>query len=193
MTLEPITHVVRSPRFIPETYDNHIRRKLSDMSGQFLDTAAFDALLARSDPILYEVYEFAADELPGELLNGISIVHPGRVGKEYFMTKGHFHTVIDTAETYYCLSGDGMMVMETPEGRTSVKELHPGAVLYVPPRWAHRSVNIGDSEDLITLFSYPAHAGHDYGTIETRGFRRIVVAGAAGPEIIDNPRWRSKA
>ncbi|HUX19716.1 MAG TPA: glucose-6-phosphate isomerase family protein, partial [Spirochaetia bacterium] len=90
-----------------------------------------------------------------------------------------------------CLSGRGIMVMETPEGRTSEKELSPGAVLYVPPRWAHRSVNVGDSEDLITLFSYPAHAGHDYGTIETRGFRRIVIAGANGPEAVDNPRWRN--
>ena len=81
-------------------------------------------------------------EVAGELLHGISIVHPGKVGDEYYMTKGHFHTVLDTAEVYYCLKGDGAMVMETPEGEWSVEELHPGRVLYVPPRWAHRSVPI---------------------------------------------------
>jgi len=56
------------------------------------------------------------------------------------MTKGHYHTMLDTAEVYYCLHGEGFMVMEIPEGRTSVEPLSPGKVLYVPPRWAHRSV-----------------------------------------------------
>ena len=32
----------------------------------------------------------------------------------YFMTKGHFHTILDTSEIYYGLSGHGMMLMETP-------------------------------------------------------------------------------
>jgi glucose-6-phosphate isomerase len=55
------------------------------------------------------------------------------------MTKGHFHTVRDTAEIYYCLKGQGMMVMENSAGEWAVEELHPGYVLYVIPGWAHRS------------------------------------------------------
>jgi len=46
-----------------------------------------------------------------------------------------------------------MMVIEIPEGEWSVEELRPGRVLYVPPRWAHRSVNTSDKEDLVTFFS----------------------------------------
>ena len=33
------------------------------------------------------------------------------------------------------------MVMEAPDGEWAVEELRPGIVLYVLPRWAHRSVN----------------------------------------------------
>ena len=105
------------------------------------------------------------------------------------MTKGHFHTVLDTAEVYYTLSGQGYMVMETPEGETDVQELKAGSVLYVPPRWAHRSVNTSTDEDLVMFFIYPGNAGHDYGTIETQGFRKLVVEKDGKPAIVDNPRW----
>jgi glucose-6-phosphate isomerase len=174
-----------------DRYDNHITRKLSSMKGQYFDSAAYDAMLVESDQLLYEVYESRRPEVAGELLNGLSIVHPGKVGDEYFMTKGHFHTVIETAEVYYCLKGQGYMVMETPEGDWSVEALQPDRVLYVPPRWAHRSVNTSPNEDLVTFFVYPGNAGHDYGTIEQQGFRKLVVEQNNQPIIIDNPRWQS--
>jgi glucose-6-phosphate isomerase len=161
------------------------------MRDQFLDAEAVAAILEREDPLLYEVYELSRPEIPGELVQGISIVHPGRVGDEYFMTKGHFHTVLETGEVYYCLQGEGTMVMETPEGDWSVELLNPGRVIYVPPRWAHRSVNTRASVPLTTFFSYPGNAGHDYGTIERKGFRKLVVSRNGEPEVIDNPRWRS--
>lgn len=175
--------------FIPDEYDNHITRTLSAMKGQYLDQEAFTAALSEEDTLLYEVYEIKRPEIAGEVLHGISIVHPGKVGEEFFMTKGHFHTVLETAEIYYTLSGKGYMVMETPEGDWAVEELAAGRVLYVPPRWAHRSVNASENEDLVMFFAYPGHAGHDYGTIETQGFRKLVVDKGAGPEIVDNPRW----
>ena len=170
-------------------YDNHIVRKLSSMKGQFSDQQAYAALLAKEDLILYEVYELQRPELAGELLSGISIVHPGKVGAEYFMTKGHFHTVLETAEIYHCLKGEGLMVMETPEGNWAVEELRPGKILYVPPRWAHRSVNTGRKDDLVTFFVYPGNAGHDYGTIETQGFRKLALEVNSQLKIEDNPRW----
>jgi glucose-6-phosphate isomerase len=172
-----------------DSYDNHIKRHLSDMQGMFHDEDAYRDLMKKGDLLLYEVLELLRPEDAGELLSGLSILHPGIVGNEYYMTKGHFHTVLDTAEIYYCLKGEGMMVMETPEGDWSVEKLIPGNVLYVPPRWAHRSVNTSPTEDLITFFVYPGNAGHDYGSIKEQGFRKLVIEGAGGPEIIDNPRW----
>ena len=189
----PFTFEIALPAGIPTAYDNHITRSLSSMRGQYADQQAYDAQLAQEDVLLYEVYEIRRPESSGELLNGISIVHPGTVGDEYFMTKGHFHAVLETAEIYYCLAGEGYMVMETPEGESSVAELRPGKVLYVPPRWAHRSVNTGAAADLITFFVYPGHAGHDYGSIEKQGFRKLVVARDGRPVIVDNPRWTPPA
>jgi len=179
------------PSGIPTRYDTHIIRILSSMKGQYADADAFLAMLAQADTAHYEVYEIRRPEATGELLEGVSIVHPGKVGDEYFMTKGHFHAELETAEVYYCFRGEGMMVMETPEGEWAVEELRPGRFLYVPPRWAHRSVNTSLCEDLMTFFIYPGHAGHDYGTIERQGFRKLVVERDRRPQIVDNPRWRS--
>ena len=116
-------------------------------------------MLAAGDPLIYEVFENRRPETAGELLSGLSVVHPGRVGNEYFMTKGHYHAVRGTAEIYYCLEGKGVLVMENEAGETSVEEFSPGRVVYVTPGSAHRSVNTG-ADDLVTVFVYPGHCGH---------------------------------
>lgn len=181
--------IINSEKIILSKYDHHIVRNLSDMEGQFLDQSAFQVMLSEEDSVLYQVYEIERPEVAGELLHGISVVHSGKVGTEYYMTKGHFHTVLDTAEIYYCLRGEGYMVMETPEGEWVVEPLRPNSVLYVPPRWAHRSVNTSPTEDLVTFFVYPGNAGHDYGSIEKQGYRKLVVERNGSPTIVDNPRW----
>ena len=84
------------------------------MKNQYLDEKSYGEMLAKEDCLLYEVYEKLVPELEGELLQGMSIVHPGKVGNEYFMTKGHFHSILNTAEFYYCVKGNGYMMMENP-------------------------------------------------------------------------------
>jgi len=136
-------------------YDNHIERRLSSLRGQYSDSDAYQRLLESGDPIVYEVYEISRPEVAGELRTGLSVIHPGRVGNEYFMTKGHFHAVIDTAETYYCVKGRGVLLMENAQGDSAVEELVPGRGAYVAPGWAHRSINTGDREDLATFCRRP--------------------------------------
>ena len=119
---------------------------------------------------------------------GTTIIYPGKVGSEYYMTKGHFHTILETAEVYYTLSGEGYMVMENPEGETLEEPLSKGAALYVPRRYAHRTVNTG-SEPLVLFFTFAADAGHDYGTIELKGFHKIILEKDGKPFIADNPNW----
>lgn len=164
-------------------------RKLSQMKGMYADDKAFEEILTGADPLVYEFYELEIPSLPNELLFGTSITYPGKVGNEYFMTKGHFHSILDTAEVYYCISGEGYMMMETPEGEVSCEALSPGKVVYVPPRWAHRSINSG-GVPLVTFFVFRADAGHDYGTIETKGYRKLLVEQDGKPEVVDNPKWR---
>lgn len=190
MTERPFSYTLPFPGGVPTRYDNHISRCLSSLRGQFLDQDAYETQLALGDDEVYEVYEVRVPEEAGQLLMGVSIIHPGKVGDEFFMTKGHFHTVRETAEIYYCLKGEGLMVMETPEGETAVEPLTPGKVLYVAPRWGHRSICTSRQDDLVMFFAYPGNAGHDYETIEKRGFRKLAVEGKDGVQIIDNPRWQ---
>ena len=168
---------------------NTTKRYLSNMKGMFADDMALETMIKEKDELIYEFYELGLPEKDGDLLFGTSITYPGNVGKEYFMTKGHFHTVLDTAEVYYCLGGKGYMLMENPEGEWDAQELTPGKAVYVPGRWAHRSINIG-TEPLTTFFVFRADAGHDYGTIETKGYRKLIVENEGNTEIIDNPNWK---
>ena len=166
------------------------KRRLSQMQDMYADQDAARALAENGDPLIYEFYELGAPEHPGDLAFGTSICYPGKVGNEYFMTKGHFHTILDTGEVYYTLSGCGCMLTESPEGDVVVHWLEPGKAVYVPKRYAHRSINTGDTP-LITFFVFRGDAGHDYGTIETKGYRKLIVEGEDGkPEVIDNPKWK---
>lgn len=166
-----------------------LRRHLSNLRGIFSDQAAYEADLAEDDRLVYEFFDMGVPEKESEIAYGTSITYPGKVGDEYHMTKGHFHTVLDTAEVYYCLSGQGFMMMESPEGDVQCEELRPGVAVYVPGRYAHRSINTSATEQLITFFAFPGHAGHDYGTIETKGMRKIVVERDGAPALVDNPNW----
>ena len=166
------------------------KRYLSQMSGMFADEAALQAKIAEKDEIIYEFHGLPVPEHEGDLAFGCSIVNPGKVGDEYYFTKGHFHTILETGEVYYCLKGHGYMLMENPEGDWSAQELRPGEAVYVPKRYAHRSINVSSDEQLVTFFVFRADAGHDYGTIETKGYRKLLVERDGKPTIIDNPNWK---
>ncbi len=171
---------------------NSTQRYLSAMEGMFADEAKYRAKLDQNDALVYEFYELGIPPNTGEIAFGTSIVYPGKVGDEYFMTKGHFHTVLETGEVYHCLRGRGFMLMENPEGVWEARELCPGVAVYVPPRYAHRSINVAADEPLVTFFAFPADAGHDYGTIETKGFRKLIVDRSGLAEVIDNPKWAGR-
>ena len=166
------------------------RRRLSQMETIFCDTeAAVRMVQEEGDPLVYEFHELGCPERAGDLAFGTTVLYPGRVGDEFFCTKGHFHTVLDTAEVYYTLSGEGVMVMENPEGDCIEVPMTKGAAVYVPRRYAHRTVNTG-KEPLVFFYTFAADAGHDYGTIETKGYHHLIVADGDGWKVTDNPHWK---
>lgn len=166
------------------------KRYLSDMKEMYRDQLSANEILKKDDPLIYEYYNMNVPEKPGDLAFGTSIVYPGKIGNEYYMTKGHFHAILETAEIYYCIGGRGYMLLETPEGDWDVQEMTPGKMVYVPKRWAHRSINAGTIEPLITFFIFRADAGHNYGSIERKGFRKLIVNKDGMPAIVDNPNWK---
>ena len=159
--------------------DRHLVRQASVMRGYYADAAALERLIAEhGDPLHYETFEKDVPEQYGQLCFCISQLQPGRVGDEFFMTKGHYHTVAETAEVYLCIRGQGYMLMKAPpdaqgQSRCVAEPMQRNRLVYVPPYWAHRSINAG-AEPLISLCIYPGEAGHNYGDIETEGFPQRV-------------------
>lgn len=164
-------------------------RKLSDMKGYFIDEEAQKKMIEESDPVVYEVYAIEQEEKEGDLNFATTVLYPGKVGKEFFMTKGHYHSKIDRAEVYFALKGKGGMLLQTPEGDAKWIPMEPGTIVYVPPYWAHRTINTGN-EPFIFLALYPADAGHDYGTIAEKGFSKIVIEENGEIVVKDNPKWK---
>jgi glucose-6-phosphate isomerase, archaeal len=157
-------------------------RKLSDMAHLYEDQEAVSrALGCGEDPVIYVGRYAGVPERPGNLAFLTTTMAAGTVGSEFYMTKGHYH-VQDSGEMYLGLSGQGIMVMQTREGDFAHEPLTPSVAVYVPPGWAHRTVNTG-TEPLVFLASYFAGAGHDYSSIERSGFSRRVYRGASGPEV----------
>jgi glucose-6-phosphate isomerase len=174
---------------IMDNPDNHIERYLSKLTTMFSNVEAAESYLKKNgDVLVYEVYEKKIPQRDGELQFCSSITYPGKIDGEYFMTKGHFHARRDTAEIYYCLRGKGYMLMELESGEYVMEEMYPGRTVYVPAYYAHRSINTGD-EPLISLPVYPGDAGHDYGSIETSGFKHLVVERDGKPSVVVNPRY----
>lgn len=162
-------------------------KKLSELGGLFHDAAAFDKVVAEGgDPIAYEVVDYRKQEC--DICFGTTIMMPGQVGGEYFMTRGHFHERKDCGEGYYTQSGEGLLLLESREGEVRTVEMKPGICAFIPPEWAHRSINTG-SEKLVFVWFCATDAGHDYGTIRERGMRKLVVERDGRPAIIDNPNF----
>lgn len=173
MPMEPVRLWVdvASGRLDPAT--TFLRRRLSDMRGMYADAAAEAALISARDPVVYTVFQYDVPEETGQLLLCTTRIEPGMVGAEYFMTKGHYHRVRNRAEVYYGLRGEGRILMMVEDGPCSSVEIGPGTAVYVPPFYAHRTVNTGSGE-LVFLAVYPGDAGHDYEAIERSGFRARV-------------------
>lgn len=164
---------------------------LGDLAGVYLDDDAYRQALAThgGELLAYRVEVNQLADGPGALIIGTSTVLPGRIGDEFAMTRGHLHVKSDRAELYHCISGRGVMLMDTVDGQSRALEMEPGEAVHVPGEWVHRSVNVGE-EPLVTLFCYAADAGQDYGIIaEAGGMAQLVVSDPEGGwRTIPNPR-----
>ena len=166
------------------------RKYWGELAGTYRDEDAYGALVAEvgEDELAYYVHDHKYQDGPGALIVGTSTLLPGTVGEEFAMTRGHLHAVADRAELYHCLSGHGIMLLETIDGRSVAVELRAGQAVDVPGHWIHRSVNVGD-EPFVTLFTYNADAGQDYGIIARAGGMKslIVRTDVGGWDQVPNP------
>jgi len=162
-------------------------KRLSELRGLFQDRTAEERAIAEGgDPVVYEVIDYRKPE--SDLCFGTTIMSPGKVGAEYYMTRGHYHQRRDRGEAYYTQSGEGLLLLESRTGESRTVEMRPGICAFIPPDWAHRSINTG-KEKLVFVWFCATDAGHDYGEIRERGMRKLIIERDGRRMVIDNPKF----
>jgi glucose-6-phosphate isomerase len=164
-------------------------RKVSDLSMMFHDKEAVQAALDNGDKLVYEIWYHPFETSKSDMALGVTRIQPGKVGAEYHMTKGHIHERDDQPEIYFCVQGEGYLLLQTLDGEFQAERWTPGVISHIPPMWAHRVVNTGD-DMLVFVASYHLSAGHDYEPIIEKGFRKMVVERDGEAVFVDNERWK---
>jgi glucose-6-phosphate isomerase len=167
------------------TGDNVLKsaRRLGELPGVFRDQQAYEALLPET--LIYEVYSFIpGGENPAGGLNfGITHIQAGKVGDEYYMTKGHFHALEDRAEYYWGLEGEGVLILMDRKRKVWGEKMFPGSLHYIPGGVAHRVANTGNAL-LAFAACWPSDAGHNYEEISTHGFSASLIEVEGVPQFV---------
>jgi len=144
-------------------------RTLGQLKGFFGDEHA--RMRMPQDTVVYKVQVHAKEKegVSGGLFFGTSFLYPGLVGDEYFMTKGHFHARLFCAEYYWCIQGNGVLLLMDTDANWHWERMYPGSLHYIPGNVGHRLINVSDSI-LSVGACWPSDAGHDYRSIVERGF-----------------------
>lgn len=184
ITKSPVTLGLNNYSLTGEPIINQ-QRKLKEVASIFQDQEA--AKLFSDETIAYTVQSWlpVADGTPGGLFFGASTIMPGKVGKEYFMTKGHFHSMGDRAEFYWGVQGKGMLILMDRDRQVWAEEVYPGSLHYIGGEIAHRLANTGD-EKLIVGACWPSDAGHDYEEISMNGFSARLFEVDGKPKLVDS-------
>jgi len=167
---------------------HHVQRHLSDLQDYFYDKSAVSSMLMKSDPLIYEYWEMEYAGTGNGLSFGMTCIQPGRIGNEYFLTKGHFHADGMGDEMHMILEGKGLVLLSDREGNSMCMEMLPAKICYYPGHLAHRTINTG-IKPLVFVGIWQPNIVHDYETIKRSGFPKVVLASRSGPELINNPRF----
>ena len=157
-----------------------LTRRMSALEGLFKDHDAWQQAVADGDPVVYSVQSTPVPEVDRELPQSITSIEAGTTAGEFWMTKGHQHPN-HQGEIYLALHGTGGLLMFDGT-ETSWIDMVPGTIGYIPPGWAHRSVNVG-SDPYKFLAVYPGGAGHDYGWVLEHGMGKRAYAVTDGFEL----------
>jgi glucose-6-phosphate isomerase len=155
-------------------------RKLKDIPGIFADEKAYTYMDLEQEVYSVQAWLPVDEGTLGGLFFGASTIYPGKVGNEYFMTKGHFHAQSDRAEFYWGIQGNGILILMDRERNTWAEEVYPGSLHYIGGEIAHRLANTGN-EKLIVGACWPSDAGHDYEEIAENGFSARLVEENGNP------------
>ena len=162
----------------------HQVRLLKDIAGIFHDQKALSSMDNETPAYRVQSWLPVKEGTPGGLFFGVSTIYPGKVGNEYFMTRGHFHAQSDRAEFYWGVQGRGMLLLMDRERNARAEEVYPGSLHYIGGDTAHRLVNTG-IENLIAGACWPSDAGHNYDEIAVNGFSARMLEIDGIPRLVE--------
>jgi glucose-6-phosphate isomerase, archaeal len=162
-------------------------RRLKHLAGVFAD----EGLRASLDPetIVYRVQAFfpVSEGTPGGLFFGSTTLQPGKVGDEYFMTRGHFHATVDRGEYYWGVSGEGILLLMDANRVMRAEKIFRGSVHYIAGQVAHRIANTGPVP-LAVGACWHSDAGHNYEEIDRAGFPARLLEVGGLPRLVRGTR-----
>ena len=163
----------------------NILNKLKDLPNIFKNGTAFSKLDGKT--VVYEVQAIlpVKEGVEDGLFYGKTIIHPGKVGDEYFMTKGHFHQKKSKAEFYWGIQGEGILLLMDKDRNTWAEKMFPGSLHYINGGIAHRTINTGDVS-LSFGACWPSDAGHNYQEIMDNGFSARLLEVDGKPQLISS-------
>lgn len=165
---------------LPQANVHETVKTLGQLEKIFLNEDARRAM--EPDTVVYRVQAWCPvpDGTEGAQFWGTTVVEPGQVDSEYFMTHGHFHQKRNRTEYYGTIEGEGALILMDATRSTWKEPMFPGSLHFIPPNVAHRVANIG-KVPLRLVACWPSDAGHDYDAIRKLGFgaRLLNVHGKA--------------
>ena len=125
------------------------KRRFKDVAKWYSDKKAVEKELKKNrNKVIYET--FTVEDSPMDLT--LTVIHPGVVGKEYYMTKGHIHGA-NNPEFYILLEGNGKLLIQS-RSEVKVITLKKGKITLIPKGYAHRLINPGRKKlKVLTIYS----------------------------------------
>ena len=102
---------------------------------------------SEKNKIVYQV--FVKEFLPLNI--ALTVINPGNVNGEYFMTKGHIHKS-PKEEFYVMLEGRGILLLQKGS-KSRVIHLKKGELVLIEKWYAHRLINTGNKKlEVLTVY-----------------------------------------
>lgn len=172
---EPFYTVFDRDNNVLTKYSSYEERKISDMMGCFEHEDIREKMIAEGDPVVYKVYKQEVPLIEGELLHCITIIEPGTVSGEFFMTKGHYHINESCAEIYYGQKGHGLLLLQKGHEFKTIA-IEPDTAAYIPAGWGHRTINVSEEEPFVFFSVWPGQSGYNYQRSMDEPFTRRVFS-----------------
>lgn len=185
----------------PGLYTTPAVRRLEDMRDVLQDSTAYgpdelywmyrDIALPEDRPIIEKL----------GLRYDITVLRPGKIGREYIKTYGHYHplkpgTAISYPEVYEVLHGTALYILQKKGACAGRVEqfisviAEPGDKVVIPPNFGHVTVNIGD-EPLVMANWVAREFSSEYEEFRSlRGAAYYAVQFSDGPAFMFNGNYR---